>query len=92
MHSSVKHGQLEPIVWGILQHIGVNISGGKIEACHRLGKNNDRTIAKFSVSTERVSKKIQKILMLLTWTFQEGQSSILMTVEHEPVEQETVTL
>ena len=45
---SVEHDQLEPIVCRILHHIGVNISGDKIEACHRLGKNSDRTIVKFS--------------------------------------------
>ena len=45
---SVEHDQLEPIACRILHHIGVNISGDKIEACHRLGKNSDRTIVKFS--------------------------------------------
>ena len=46
--SLVEHDQLEPTVCRILHHIGVNISGDKIEACHRLGKNSDRTIVKFS--------------------------------------------
>ena len=46
--SSVEHDQLEPIVCRILHHIGVNISGDKIEACHQLGKNSERTIVKFS--------------------------------------------
>ena len=42
--SSVEHDQLEPTVCRILHHIGVNISGDKIEACHRLGKNSNGTI------------------------------------------------
>ena len=42
---SVK--QLEPTACSILYYIDVNISGDKIEACHRLGKNSDRTIVKF---------------------------------------------
>ena len=46
--SPVEQDQLEPTVCRILHHIGVNISGDKIEACHRLGKNSDRTIVKFS--------------------------------------------
>ena len=46
--SSVEHYQLEPTVCRILHHIGVNISEDKIEACHRLGRNSDRTIVKFS--------------------------------------------
>ena len=32
----------------ILHNIGVNISGYKIEAGHRLGKNTDKTTIKFS--------------------------------------------
>ena len=46
--SSVEHDQLEPTVFIILHHIGVNISWIKIEACHRLGKNSDQAIVKFS--------------------------------------------
>ena len=46
--SSVEHEQLEPTVCRILHHIGVNIPGDKIEACHRQGKNSDKTIVKFS--------------------------------------------
>ena len=60
--SLVEHDQLEPTVCRILHHIGVNISEDKIEACHRLGKNSDRTIVKFPrrkiVSTRCVSKKV----------------------------------
>ena len=41
---SVEHDQLEATVCRILHHIGVNISGYNIEACHRLGKDSDRTI------------------------------------------------
>ena len=46
--SPVEQDQLEPTVCRILHHIGVNISGDKIEACHRLGKNSERTTVKFS--------------------------------------------
>ena len=46
--SSVEHEQLEPTVCRILHRIGVNVSGDKIEACHRQGKNSDKTIVKFS--------------------------------------------
>ena len=45
--SPVEHDQLDPTVCRILHYIGVNISGDKIEACHRLGKNSDRIIVKF---------------------------------------------
>ena len=45
---SVKHDQVEPTVCRILHHIGVNITGVKVEACHWLGKNSDRTTATFS--------------------------------------------
>ena len=41
-----KH--LEPTVCRVLQHIGVGITGEGIEACHRLNKQSDRTIVKFS--------------------------------------------
>ena len=63
---SVEHDQLEPIVCRILHHIGVNISGDKIEACHRLGKNSDRTIVKFSSRkdcehTMRVQKDLKNL-------------------------------
>ena len=46
--SSVEHDQLEPILCRILHHIGVNISGDKIEACHQLDENSEKTIVKFS--------------------------------------------
>ena len=45
--SSVEHDQRELTFRRILHHIGVNISGKKIQACHLLGKNGDRTIVKF---------------------------------------------
>ena len=41
-----KH--LEPTVCRVLQHIGVGITREGIEACHRLNKQSDRTIVKFS--------------------------------------------
>ena len=64
--SLVEHDQLEPTVCRILHHIGVNISGDKIEACHRLGKNSDRTIVKFSSRkdcehTMRVKKDLKDL-------------------------------
>ena len=37
---------LEPPVCRILYHIGVNVSGDKIEACYGLGENSDRIIVK----------------------------------------------
>ena len=46
--SSVEHDQLEPTGCRILHHLGVNISEDKIEACHRLVKDSDWTIVKFS--------------------------------------------
>ena len=46
--SSVERDQRELTFCRILHHIGVNISGKKIQACHLLGKNSDRTIIKFS--------------------------------------------
>ena len=65
-HTSVEYDQLEPTVSRILHHIGVNISGNKIEACHRLGKNRDRTIVKFSrrkgsEHTTRVKKDLKDL-------------------------------
>ena len=73
--SSVEHDQLEPTVHRILHHIGVNISGDKIEACHRLGKNSDRTIVKFPSRKDceykmRV-KKVLKNLDATNLTFQQ---------------------
>ena len=75
--SSVEHDQLEPTICRILHHIGVNISGNKIEACHRMGKNSDRTIVKFSSRkdyehTMHVKKDLKDLdatdLDLLPWT------------------------
>ena len=45
--SSSADGQLENTVCRVLQHIGANITNEKIESCHRLSKNTDRTIVKF---------------------------------------------
>ena len=44
----IQQDQRESTVCRILQHIGVNITDNKIEACHRLGRNNGRTIANIS--------------------------------------------
>ena len=48
--SLVEHDQFEPTVCRIMHHIGENISRDKIEVCHRLGKSNDQTTVKFSIS------------------------------------------
>ena len=63
---SVEHDELEPTVCRILHHIGGNISGDKTEACHRLDKNSDRTIVKFSSRkdcehTMRVKKDLKDL-------------------------------
>ena len=46
--SSIEDKDLEPTVCRVLQHIGVGITREGIEACHRLNKQSDRTIVKFS--------------------------------------------
>ena len=46
--SSIDDKELQPIVCRILQHTGVVIMGGRIEACHLLNKQTDRTTIKFS--------------------------------------------
>ena len=46
--SSIEDKDLEPTVCRVLQHIGVGIRGEGIDACHRLNKQSDRTIVKFS--------------------------------------------
>ena len=45
--SSIADDQLENTICRVLQHIGANITNEKIESCHRLNKNADRTIVKF---------------------------------------------
>ena len=64
--SSAERDQLEHTVCRVLHHIGVNISGDKIEACHQLGKNSDQTIVKFSSRkdcehTMRVKKDLKDL-------------------------------
>ena len=46
--SSIKDKELEPTVCRMLQHIGVDLTWERIEACHRLNKQSDRTIVRFS--------------------------------------------
>ena len=46
--SSVTNEQLEPKVIELLGKIDVSVSSEKIEACHRIGKEGERTIVKFS--------------------------------------------
>ena len=80
---SVEHDQLESTVCRILYHIGVNTSGNNTAACYRLDKNGTRLV-KFSSKKNYEHtmdvKKYLKGLMLLTWTFQQGETSILMIV------------
>ena len=62
----IQQDQRESTVCRILQHIGVNITDNKIEACHRLGRNNGRTIAKISNKmdcehTMRVKKEFKDL-------------------------------
>ena len=45
--SLIADDQLENTVCRVLQHIGANINDEKIESCHRLNKNTDKTIVKF---------------------------------------------
>ena len=42
-----KNAQYSRRICRVLQHIGANITNEKIESCHRLNKNADRTIVKF---------------------------------------------
>ena len=44
----VDHNQLETKVISIFEKVGCRIDPGFIDACHQLGKNNDRVIIKFS--------------------------------------------
>ena len=44
----VDDNQLETKVLSIFEKVGFTIDPGFIDDCHRLGKNNDRVIIKFS--------------------------------------------
>ena len=46
--SSIEDKELELTVCRMFQHIGVDITGERIEACHHLKKQSVRTIVKFS--------------------------------------------
>ena len=46
--STVGHDELEGKVVDILNKVGSNIDNDKTEACHRISRNNDRVIIKFS--------------------------------------------
>ena len=50
--SSIEHDQLEDKVVEIFNKVGCNIMKENVEACHRIGKNNDRVIIKFSKRKE----------------------------------------
>ena len=45
---STEDNDLETIIYRVLQHIGVAITGERIEECHRLNKQSDRIIVTFS--------------------------------------------
>ena len=45
---SIEGKDLGPTVCRVLQHVGVGMTREGIEACHRLNKQSDRTIVKFS--------------------------------------------
>ena len=45
---SIEDKELEPVVCRTFHLIGVDITGERIEACHPLKKQSDRTIVKFS--------------------------------------------
>ena len=46
--SSIEDKDLEPTVFRVLQYIVVGIMGEGIEACHRLNRQSDKTIVRFS--------------------------------------------
>ena len=48
LSSSIEDKEFEPTVCRILQDIGVDKTGERIEACHCLNKQSDRTIVKFA--------------------------------------------
>ena len=50
--SSIEHDQLKDKVVEIFNKVGCNIMKVNVEACHRIGKNNDRVIIKFSKRKE----------------------------------------
>ena len=50
--SSIEHDQLEDKVVEIFSKVGCNIKKEYFEACHQIGKNNDRVIIKFSKRKE----------------------------------------
>ena len=45
---NVSHDSLEDQVLQIFDNVGCSVQKDNIEACHRMGRNNDRTIIKFS--------------------------------------------
>ena len=63
---SIEDKELESTVCWVLQHIGVDIMGESIEACHRMNKQSDRTIVKFSrrKDFEHVMRKISELRKL----------------------------
>ena len=65
--SLISDDQLENTVCRVLQHIGANINDEKIESCHRLNKNTDKTIVKFLMWKDcdevmRVQSELKKLI------------------------------
>ena len=64
--SSIDYSRLKQTVCKVLQHIGVEISKGGIESCHRLNKKLYRTIVNFSRRKDcehvmRAKKDLKKV-------------------------------
>ena len=81
--SLVADDQLENAVCEVLQHIGTNITDEKIESCHRLNKNTDRTIVKYLKrkdrdQTMRVKSELKKLKTAEIDLREIGQNSALM--------------
>ena len=85
--SSLEYDLLEPTVYRILHHTGVNVSGNKIEACYQLGKNSrvniSMAVCVFTMEDSGMKprkcgtrKKRFLILLLTLWcrNFVESQS------------------
>ena len=59
-----KTKKLEPVVCRVLQHIGVDITEERIEACDRLNKQTDRNIVKRRKDCEHIMRKKSELRKL----------------------------
>ena len=67
--SSVSDGNLENTVLKVFDKLGVQISSENIEACHRIKKDSDRTIVKFSKRKDCLQiMKVKKDLRNMSFT------------------------